>query len=83
MTGSVDDDRVGWTVGVGLEYALTPNWSVKGEYNYMDFGTERNRFTTVVFPVNSYHDTDIRQHVSVVKFGVNYRFGGAAVVAKY
>lgn len=83
MTNSVDDDRVGWTVGVGVEYAFTQNWSVKGEYNYMDFGTERNRLTTVIFGgLNSYHDIDIRQRVSVAKVGINYRFGGP-VVAKY
>lgn len=88
MTAGVSDDRVGWTVGVGLEYAFAPNWSVKGEYNYMDFGTERNRFTTIRFaglPADSNHDVDISQRVSVVKFGVNYRFnwGKSPVVAKY
>lgn len=85
MTTGVSEDRVGWTVGVGIEYAFTNNWSIKGEYNYMDFGTERNRFTTIRFaglPADSNHDVDIRQRVSVVKFGVNYRFGGP-VVAKY
>lgn len=85
MTTTASDDRVGWTVGVGLEYALSANWSVKGEYNYMDFGTDRYRLTTIRFaglPADSNHDIDIRQRVSVVKVGVNYRFGGP-VVAKY
>ena len=30
--------RQGWTVGGGLEWMVAPNWSVFGEYNYMDFG---------------------------------------------
>jgi len=29
----------GWNVGVGAEYAITRNWIVGVEYNYMDFGT--------------------------------------------
>lgn len=83
MTTSSSEDRVGWTVGVGIEYAFTANWSVKGEYNYMDFGTERNRVQTIVFgPIDSIHDIDIRQRVNVAKIGLNYRFGGP-IVAKH
>ena len=37
-TGS-DNNRVGWTVGTGIEYALWNSWSVKVEYDYLDFGT--------------------------------------------
>jgi opacity protein-like surface antigen len=29
----------GWTIGAGLEYGLTNNWTVKGEWLYVDFGT--------------------------------------------
>ena len=31
--------KAGWMVGAGIEYAFTPNWSAKVEYDYMDFGT--------------------------------------------
>jgi outer membrane immunogenic protein len=34
-----DNNRVGWTVGTGIEYALWNSWSVKVEYDYLDFGT--------------------------------------------
>ena len=30
--------RVGWTAGGGVEYAINPHWSVRGEYRYLDFG---------------------------------------------
>ncbi len=30
--------QTGWTVGVGVEQALTPAWSVKVEYDYLNFG---------------------------------------------
>lgn len=37
---SASTTRRGWTVGAGLEYALTNNWSLKGEYSYLNFGSE-------------------------------------------
>jgi hemoglobin/transferrin/lactoferrin receptor protein len=32
--------RKGWTLGVGAEYAISANWSVKGEYAFAGFGVE-------------------------------------------
>jgi outer membrane immunogenic protein len=32
----------GWMVGVGAEYALRGNWTVKGEFDTMDFGGGSN-----------------------------------------
>jgi len=29
---------IGYTLGGGVEYALTNNWSIRGEYQFMDFG---------------------------------------------
>ena len=34
---SVGKRRGGWTLGGGLEYSPTENWSIKGEYLYMKF----------------------------------------------
>src|SRR5438105_2039035 len=36
---SFDGVRWGWTVGAGVERALTPAWSVKLEYDYANFGS--------------------------------------------
>lgn len=78
-TVSAGDTEWGWMVGVGIEYGFTPNWSAKIEYNYMDFDVDRTSFLgTPLF------DHDLTAHV--VKFGINYRFGGKApgpVVARY
>jgi outer membrane immunogenic protein len=30
---------VGYVVGGGVEYAVAPNWTVRAEYDYMDFGS--------------------------------------------
>ncbi len=37
-SASFSNTRVGWTVGGGIEYAITNNWSVRAEYRYSDFG---------------------------------------------
>ena len=75
--------RLGWTVGVGGEYAFT-NWvSAFVEYNYYDFGSRDRNFCCGYFsgPIN----IDERKHV--VKGGLNFRFGQwfqtAPVVARY
>ena len=33
------DTLVGWTVGAGVEYALSQSWSLKAEYQHFDFGS--------------------------------------------
>jgi outer membrane immunogenic protein len=80
------ETRTGWTVGGGIEYAFSPNWSIKGEYNFIDFGTERitrsgTNFVTGA-AVTRFRDADTQ--LNIVKFGINYRFGGGGpVVASY
>lgn len=78
--GSRSGAQLGWTAGGGVEWAFAPNWSVKGEYLYAQFG----RSTTVMTPINgiflqSYSD---RLSLNVARIGVNYHFSGP-VVARY
>ena len=40
-TISGSDNRVGWTVGFGAEFALTDKWSAKAETDYLSFGSRR------------------------------------------
>src|SRR3984957_14789277 len=40
FTGADSENRVGWTVGAGVEWAFWNNWSVKAEYDYLDFGNK-------------------------------------------
>jgi outer membrane immunogenic protein len=37
--GFLNETRVGWTAGGGLEWLFMPNWSLKVEYLYYDLGT--------------------------------------------
>jgi outer membrane immunogenic protein len=71
---SVSDNRRGWTAGGGVEYALPRNWSAKLEYDFMDFGTSRYTFNLLPTALGVV-DTDVKQRIQVVKFGLNYRFG--------
>ncbi|MGO9984371.1 MAG: outer membrane protein [Rhodomicrobium sp.] len=68
--------QTGYTVGGGIEYKITPSWSLKGEYQYIDFGSEKlNGIDTTGAAVTANGaDTSF----STVKLGLNYRFGGAA-----
>jgi len=72
------ETRWGWTVGAGLEYAFSPAWSAKIEYNYMDFGTKTVTFTGIGGLTGT---ADIGQNLNVVKAGFNYRFGGPLYAA--
>jgi outer membrane immunogenic protein len=78
---AANETRWGWMLGVGLEYAFFDNWSGKIEYNYMDFGTHALHFTDPTGLLGQ--DTNIRERISVVKVGVNYRFGATTVAVKY
>jgi outer membrane immunogenic protein len=78
---SNDNTRVGWTVGAGIEWASWDNWSAKVEYNFMDFGTDTFGFDFTTPPPGPCCQIDIKQHLHVVMFGLNYRFGGGAPVA--
>ncbi len=58
---------LGWTIGAGIEYKLAPQWSVKAEYQFFDFGTN-----SVNMPDGDRYDLNYQIHT--VKAGVNYHF---------
>ncbi len=64
--------RIGWTAGAGLEYALTDNWSVRAEYDYLGFGSKQLNFTA---PPLGAVTTNANLNVQEVKAGFDYKFG--------
>ena len=38
--GNPSSTRTGWTIGGGVEYAITNNITIKGEYLYADLGSK-------------------------------------------
>jgi outer membrane immunogenic protein len=77
FTPSFSGTSTGYTVGGGVEYKITQNWSAKVEYMHFDFGHSLNY--SLVPPTFPFTQT---LRVETVKFGINYLFGGP-VVAKY
>lgn len=65
--------RVGFQLGAGIEHALTPNVTVRGEYLYGNYGTK-----LLV-------GNNVRLEEHKFRIGVNYLFstGPSAVVARY
>jgi outer membrane immunogenic protein len=86
---SFSNTRVGWTVGGGLEYAITNNWSVRAEYRYSQFGTSNiyanNSFALPgLAAVGAYGRRKLEENQ--VQVGFSYKFDTAPpvpVVAKY
>lgn len=58
--------RNGWTLGAGVEYALKPNWTVKGEYLYVNYMDDANG---LALPV-----TNVALDESLFRIGLNYKF---------
>jgi outer membrane immunogenic protein len=78
---SASETRGGWTVGVGGEYAFTNFLSGFVEYNYYDFGDRTLAFTT---PAGVFTDNiNVRERKSVIRGGLNFRWGYGPVIAKY
>jgi outer membrane immunogenic protein len=81
--------RWGWTAGVGTEWAFAPNWSLKSEFLYMRFAKDDTTFTGVTFngvnfgvPGRSYSFNN-QDEAWITRVGINYRWGGDPVMAKY
>lgn len=66
----------GYTVGGGVEYAVTENISVKGEYLYYDLGdTKLNVNRTAAAPVGQTgYRSKFENDGHIVRAGINYKF---------
>lgn len=61
---------IGWTVGVGMQYALSGSMSARVEYRYTDYGTEKGDLSPAFPSVDM--KTDLTIHA--VMFGVSLHF---------
>jgi outer membrane immunogenic protein len=75
---SFSSTRVGWTAGAGVEYALSRQWSVKGEYLYVDLGKTGGNAgaLTPALPIaGTFSNTSaVDLTASIGRVGVNYHF---------
>jgi outer membrane immunogenic protein len=58
--------------GLGIEYALAPNWSAKLEYDHVDYLSRSLAFNSSNGPFQQ----SAAAQTNIVKAGINYRFGG-------
>jgi opacity protein-like surface antigen len=80
-TGKISDTLVGWTAGMGIDYSLTPSWSLGAEYRYADYGSTTGslgKLTTLVSPAGAVTEpisgrVGVNSHSLEVK--INYHFG--------
>ena len=89
VTHSQSRTRWGWTTGVGGEWALSSNWSVKSEFLYMRFQRDELSAPAVTIagvnigvPGRNYR-LENEDQAWVTRIGLNYRWGGGPVVANY
>ena len=80
----VSASAAGWTVGGGIERALSPAWSVKFEYDYMNFpslatiGIGPSIFFNPGPPVLAFvpqTNSSVKENLHIFKVGLNYHFG--------
>jgi outer membrane immunogenic protein len=63
----------GWVAGAGIEWAVTPNWSIKIEYDYIGLNSQ-----TFTAPAGGFLGGDTfttsNPNIQMVKIGANYLF---------
>ncbi|MDC9824260.1 porin family protein [Devosia sp. ZB163] len=71
IDNEVENDRFGWTIGAGVEYALTDNITFKTEYLFTDLGSEEI-INFDDYGIDFTADSDVAFHV--VRAGINFQF---------
>jgi outer membrane immunogenic protein len=74
---NVDSTRFGWVVGSGLEYAISPSWTMKGEAIYAQLNTVTASWVSPgsqAFPANAVYNTRFNTSIAVIRAGLNYKF---------
>jgi outer membrane immunogenic protein len=68
LAGSASKTKIGWTAGAGLEWAFWSNWSLKGEYLYVDLG----KMDCGIACGAASDNVSFKTHL--LRAGLNYRF---------
>ncbi len=66
LSQSVSETRNGVVLGAGLEYLLGGNWSMRGEYNYLNFGANDYRIAGDTWSID--------QTMHIGRLAILYRF---------
>jgi outer membrane immunogenic protein len=82
--GSQSKTRYGWAVGGGVEYALSENWFLRGEYLYVDLG--KYSYTDLQTPASGAGftwGTDVDTRFHVARVALSYRFTRAGSLLEW
>lgn len=72
--GSRSKTTLGWSAGVGAEYAVWGAWSVKVEYLHVDFGRSAFQNITATNPTFYFVPHDVTLVDEIFRVGANYKF---------
>jgi outer membrane immunogenic protein len=72
LVDSAKSTRWGGTVGAGLEYGFSPNWTVGVEYDHIFLGNKNLNFATAAGTTMTHN---ISQDADIGLLRVNYKFG--------
>jgi opacity protein-like surface antigen len=70
--GSTTLTTGGWTIGAGVEYAITNHWTTFAEYDHIGLPSTAVSFPTVAI-INA-NSIAVKQSADLFKLGVNYKF---------
>jgi high affinity Mn2+ porin len=70
IISSVGHYQTGWTAGLGLEFAVSGNWSAKLEYEHVDLSRQMYDLSAFGLP-----GINVDPRIDLFKLGLNYRFG--------
>jgi outer membrane immunogenic protein len=82
VNNSNGSTHTGWTVGGGLEYMITHQWSLKGEYQYIELNDATASTTTIAFNPGKGGNTGVfttqggDTRMQTLQVGLNYHFWG-------
>jgi outer membrane immunogenic protein len=78
-THSIDDTKTGYVLGGGVEHALSPAWSIKAEYQYIDLGTDTVSVDKEGIGINAGATATLNADHSyhTVRLGLNYHVAPA------
>ena len=80
LTNSKSDNKWGWSLGLGTEYAITQNLSVKAEYLHYDLGTVKSSMDATDLAISngstpgSKGISKVKVDGDIVRIGLNYKF---------
>jgi outer membrane immunogenic protein len=72
-SGSHTAGVTGWVAGGGIEFAVTKNWTVRGEYLHIDMGSVTTNLVHPTFPTFT-HSVKSDLTSDVGRFAINYKF---------